>query len=354
MANSVQLKGLREKLKELSVQPLPDGKTLRESEQILISQWRDLVPDKPLGKQLYESYPDEELIEILREAYRRLGRTPVQKDIFCFYRTYIKHRFVTWTGALRASGLVYSLDHRGCLFSDEDYAGIYREEAELYALLICLFERRIALGYPPRRKDFPGNELLKERFRSWNTALYAAEGMDRWLRNKNNLLKENVTFLTPEEQALLDEIRKAAKHLGRTPVKKEVCEETRSQLRIRFGSWDSVLHAAGLTPLKNGDLEHAEKDFAQRKNAGSDKLHRIKDLEPEYALILHELMALSRLLGRTPLKEEFDAEKRLRLQTRCGSWRNALYQIGLEALSKKDTAGIKQKKRRLKRYHLQK
>lgn len=355
MEDRLQLKDLHELLLKLSEQPLPEGVTLREFERNLTRQWRDLVPDKPLGRRLYESYTNSELIEILRGAYERLGRTPVQKDMFCFYRTYIKHRFVTWSEALRAAGLGYSLERGDIPLSNEVCNGIYKDEREIYKLLICLSEQRTELGHPPKRKEFAGSTVLKERFGCWGTALHAAEVLDQWLAEEK---PASVTALeeitTLEEEALLENIKETAERLGRTPVKKEVREETRSRLRIRFGSWESVLYAAGLIPLQGEALKCAEWDYLQRKAAGSEALHRIAKLEPEYTLMLEELEALSHLLGRTPLKEEFDSEKRGRLQARCGSWRNVLYQIGLAVFSKEEAAEIRRKKRKTHRYRLQK
>ena len=355
MISKCQLEQYRIQLSELSRETLPEGMSQSEAERRLIVQWREFVPDKPVGRQLYESYTDEALVEILQDAYRRLGRSPVQSDIFCFYRTYIKHRFVTWTGALRAADLGYALDHQGRPFSTDEWGRIYRKEAEIYRLLICLSERRTELGYPPRRKDFTGNEILKRRFGNWATALNAAEALDRWLLEIGPM-KDSEPEASSEQAAemLLQELRKTAAKLGRTPVKKEIREEHRVQLRIRYGSWNSVIRVAGLIPLEGVWLEKAEQDFLQREAAGRDALYRIAKLEHEYVILLQEVEALSKKLGRAPLKEEVDARKRSRLQKRCGSWRNTLYQIGITALSKEETAKIKQEKRKIQKYDLQK
>jgi hypothetical protein len=57
------------------------------------------------GRRLYESYTDEELLDILRKAAAELGRPPTQKEVFCVYRAFIRRRFVNWPAALRAAGL---------------------------------------------------------------------------------------------------------------------------------------------------------------------------------------------------------------------------------------------------------
>ena len=57
------------------------------------------------GEELYESFSDQELLDILREAVAELGRLPSQKEVFCVYRCYIRKRFKNWPTALRAAGL---------------------------------------------------------------------------------------------------------------------------------------------------------------------------------------------------------------------------------------------------------
>mgnify|MGYP000882020548 CR=1 FL=1 len=57
------------------------------------------------SRPLYKSYSDEELLDILRSATAELGRLPMQKEIFCVYRSFIRRRFKNWSMALRAAGL---------------------------------------------------------------------------------------------------------------------------------------------------------------------------------------------------------------------------------------------------------
>lgn len=57
------------------------------------------------GRRLYNSFTDDELLDILRSSASELGRPPTQKEVFCVYRSYIRRRFVNWPTALRAAGL---------------------------------------------------------------------------------------------------------------------------------------------------------------------------------------------------------------------------------------------------------
>ena len=63
---------------------------------------------------------------------------------------------------------------------------------------------------------------------------------------------------------------------------------------------------------------------------GEEFLYKINDLEPEYAELLDEVKNVSQKLGRAPLHHEINEAGRQKLLERCGSWRNVLYQIGLE------------------------
>lgn len=57
------------------------------------------------GKLLYQSFSDEELLDIIRQETAVLGRIPAQREVFCVYREYIRRRFGNWIKALRAAGL---------------------------------------------------------------------------------------------------------------------------------------------------------------------------------------------------------------------------------------------------------
>jgi hypothetical protein len=345
MLSTTQIKKYRAQLHELSLIPLPEEKNQREAERRLIDQWKNFVPNKSAGRQLYESFTDEELIAVLGDAFDRLGRAPVQNDIFCFYRTYIKRRFVTWPAALKAAGLSRALDNRTNQLPAEEYEKIEKEEPEIRALLICLAERWAELGYPPKRREFSESEALKRRFGGWGDALHAAEGFELWQQLCN---EKAARSFSPEDEICLQKLRETARMLGRTPLKTEIREDIRCRLRIYCGSWDAVLREAGLEPLKENELEPARQD-AQQRLKGKNVIFRIADLEPEYMELLDEIKALALKMNRAPLKEEVDAEKRKKLQERCGSWRNALYQIGVTALDKQEISKAKKENRDLRK-----
>lgn len=67
--------------------------------------WKEYSADSGIGRQIYASFSDEELLDLLREVARRLGRKPTQKEVYCVYRSYLRKRFGNWPQALQRAGL---------------------------------------------------------------------------------------------------------------------------------------------------------------------------------------------------------------------------------------------------------
>lgn len=67
-------------------------------------RWKEYM-GKEVREKLYAAFSDGELLEILRDAARRLGRNPSKKEVFCVYRVFLIERFGNWPRALVAAGL---------------------------------------------------------------------------------------------------------------------------------------------------------------------------------------------------------------------------------------------------------
>ncbi|SHH98917.1 hypothetical protein SAMN02745823_01798 [Sporobacter termitidis DSM 10068] len=102
-STSEHIRRLRRKLTEDAARAgeAVDGSCRRE--WIDPHLWRQYMGEA--GRRLYNSFTDEELLDILRLTAAELGHTPSQKEIFCVYRAYIRRRFTNWPTALRAAGL---------------------------------------------------------------------------------------------------------------------------------------------------------------------------------------------------------------------------------------------------------
>ncbi len=189
--------------------------------------------------------------------------------------------------------------------------------------------------------------------------------------------------LTDED--LLDVLRRYAQRLGRSPAQREVYWVWRTYIKKRFGKWPYALSAAGLSKSagkagktleqkKIEDEEYAKllekvrektkelcriphpKDLPDICDAlgkytvtwnqviedakltqtffEENVVYCIPNLEEEYKIYLEEIRDLSQKLNRAPLKSEVDGIKRKKLVKRCKSWRNVLYQIHLEPVTK--------------------
>lgn len=101
-----------------------------------------------LGRAVYLSYSDEELLDILRQTAQRLGQAPTQSDVFFLYRTYLKARFHTWPAALRKAGM------RQMPAADlemPDWASMEIEEPEVCANLQMVSRLQERVGIPTQK-----------------------------------------------------------------------------------------------------------------------------------------------------------------------------------------------------------
>lgn len=55
--------------------------------------WQDFDPNRPIGRQVYESFSDEELLDILLRTMDRPGHSPRFDEVYCIYRQYLRLRF---------------------------------------------------------------------------------------------------------------------------------------------------------------------------------------------------------------------------------------------------------------------
>lgn len=139
--------------------------------------YASLTLSSGLGRAVYNSYSDEDLLSIIHDTASRLGRAPTQNEVFSLYRIYLKARFGTWPAALRAAGM------RQLPIPDlimPDWAQLLTEEPEICGALEVVAGHRRRLGYPPRKRDIPQAKTLCERFRSWENVIAAAESFEKW------------------------------------------------------------------------------------------------------------------------------------------------------------------------------
>lgn len=147
------------------------------AEDELRAQYQFLGLSGGVGKAVYASYSDAELLAALRRTAEGLGRPPAQHEVFFLYRIYLKNRFRTWPAALRAAGMrrMPAPD-----LIEPDWVRVLEEEPEVCRALEAVVHHRHRLGYPPRKRDVPQAKALCERFRSWENVIAAAESFEKW------------------------------------------------------------------------------------------------------------------------------------------------------------------------------
>lgn len=135
------------------------------------------------------------------------------------------------------------------------------------------------------------------RFGSWSNALELAG------------LEQNVVRGLSEKE-LLDELRRIAEIVGRTPKESDVKKHgicSRGPFIDQFGTWNEALIAAGFTP--NRHTEFSDSDF------------------------IEDLQRVAASLGYTPRKEDYGEHGRFGTSTvtrAFGSWSDALREAELE------------------------
>ncbi|MGN0658470.1 MAG: homing endonuclease associated repeat-containing protein [Emergencia sp.] len=179
-------------------------------------------------------------------------------------------------------------------------------------LLQYLRMRAGELDHPPAQKEvfWVMREYIKKRFQRWPYALKAA-GLQKAAGSGGRTMEQMKQEQNRHEE-LLKQIREKAVELGRIPHPQDV-PEICDALRRYYSQWGGVLEAAGL-----------DSDTLNRES-----VYRIENLEPEYKAMLQAVKEYACSIGRSPFHYEIDPDVKKALIKRCGSWRNALYQVGL-------------------------
>lgn len=186
-------------------------------------------------------------------------------------------------------------------------------------LLNILRKRAEELRHSPTKKEvfWVLREYIRERFQKWPYALKAAGLSKAAGKGGKSLSKQQEE--AEEYQMFLNEIRKKAKEICRIPHPRDL-PQISIQVAKYVDNWGKVILDAGI-----------DEAFFQEC-----AVYKIKNLETECIEDLSEIRQLSRQLHRAPLMGELPEDLKERVVKRCGSYRNALYQIGLEPVKKRN------------------
>ena len=290
----------------------------------------------PVGKQLYRSLSDEQLLYFITDIAKEIGHSPAQKEVFWVLREYIKLRFKKWPYALTAAGLSKSAGKKGQTLS------LINEMNERYKQMIFIIrDKAKVLGRIPHPKDLPEIYIeLGEHKHTWQEAIKDA-GLDQNFFIINSLYIIN--DLEEEYLEYLMEVLNRAKLLGRAPMRNEIDIEIKEKLIKRCGTWRNTLYQIGLepvtriTPFSAASSNNLQNDMKQyHRNTLYDCHYKILNPDLQMQNDLMFIKTLSGKLHHKPHKNEVPEEIRLRLQKSCGSWSNALYQLDYKKVSSKN------------------
>ncbi|KIU04516.1 homing endonuclease associated repeat-containing protein [Bacillus subtilis] len=163
---------------------------------------------------MVKKYTDEDLIDILQQKAKELGRTPKAREVKQ-WATIRKH-FGSFNKGLEAAGLTPGKRRN---YTKEGLIEILQQKAE-------------ELGRTPKRHEVKQTFTIINVFGSFNKGLEAAG------------LALNTTTYT--EGDLIEILQQKAKELGRAPKLREVKQN--ATIKRHFGSFNAGLKAAGLTP----------------------------------------------------------------------------------------------------------
>lgn len=303
----------------------------------------------PVGKLVYESFSEEELCSYLQRRAKALGHVPAQKEVYWVYQMYIKKRFGNWPRALKRALLSTKAGSGG-----SSYKTVEEREQQCNELLERVRRRGEELHRPPHMAEMKDCiEVLRYRYDTWSQVL-AAAGIDGEWKRKHMLFKAD--GLSREEELLLESIRARAEELHRPPLRREIDEETRKRLQEKCITWRNILYQIGMEPVEKrkffaqtylDEKKNRKKRHAETLSSG---LYKVSNLTAEQRDMVRQLRKTAKELGRAPIKEELPEELCHELVTVCGSYKNMLYQAGIEPADKVSIQKIR-KKLRKKRPH---
>lgn len=321
-----EIKELYERIKKLSSSCLEDNLNNRDNES---EEWRTFSLETKSGREICNSLSDDQLLSLLYEKAEFFGRSPSQNEVFWVCRDYIKLRFEKWPYALRAAGLPTSTGNGG-----KTLERFRIEQKEIEVFLKEVRVKAMELGRLPHPKDLPDvHKGMKKYMRTWGEVISAANIDSDVILNKSIY---KIKDLEEEYIVLLEQVKEQAKLLGRAPMHSEVESDLRKKLINRCGSWRNALYQIGLKPVKR--MKPFSTTYLKEDLNMNSKSHSNKVYDCYYKMIKldeqtkHDLSFLKRLAEKkkkVPNKQDAPVEIRKRLKNSCGSWSNALFQIGL-------------------------
>ncbi|MBS6545996.1 MAG: hypothetical protein KH319_01280 [Butyricicoccus pullicaecorum] len=124
-----QLEGYRQWIAELDEESRKLG---GGSESCDSELYRYFAPDQVVGRQVYESFSDEELLDIMIRTMHHQGHKPRCEEIYCVHRWYLKRRFGNLQNAADAARARMNYQEDIARWPADWYERVSLEAARIY------------------------------------------------------------------------------------------------------------------------------------------------------------------------------------------------------------------------------
>jgi hypothetical protein len=212
-------------------------------------------PLAEVGRYVYESFSDDELLDILRQSGAKL---PTKAVIMSVYALFIEQRFLSWSIALERAGFA-------SIHSDGDNW--------LVRLIESGFDDETMRKLFTIMRDKQTRRISEETNRAYRelTPILSENPNRPHKANVDLVLKfierrgSNLRIYPPERIPVPAKVMKrCAIAYGRAPLAAEVPEEVAFRLWKPFGSWTAACRYCGLQPLFDDTLEDAGREYRKR------------------------------------------------------------------------------------------
>lgn len=268
---------------------VPRSYEIRQNSSItrVFGSWENALLEADLKSERYKS--DEELLEELIEFGNKIGRRPrkVDCDEHKFPIGKYQRRFGSWNNALKLAGFTTSR----MKYTRQELVGQIQQVAK-------------NLNKVPCPTDIPNNAIYYAYFKDWIEVIEAA-GFSYYetLAGYDFHDKKTVTKRVYTKKGVIEEINSTAKKIKRVPLINDVAV-TEGNLFKYFDTWFEVLEAANIFQLFNISTLYSQEQ------------------------LISELINHAKKLNRNPKPKELTIERKW-FEYQFGSWKRALLVAGL-------------------------
>ena len=197
--------------------------------------WNNTLKEAKLKIQTVGIYSKNELLSILKDKEKRLGRSPKLEDLrnkknLPSSQAYFRH-FGSWNNALERAGLQINEKKN---YKKEELIDLLKKKAEG-------LRRNPTINDLGKENKMPDSSVYKSKFGSWNNALIETG------------LKINHTYRKWTKEEIKGWLIRKYKELGKTPgirdFDKDIKAPGKNTVRKLFGNWTNALREAKI-PVK--------------------------------------------------------------------------------------------------------